>query len=71
MLKPWVEHDETCDSTIEVIPRGAGTGLAGGAVGQRTNNGILQYLTVERRGNYLVPPRRHRALPSPHPEGSG
>jgi hypothetical protein len=38
-----------------------------GAVGQRTNNGILQYMTVERRGNYLVPPRRHRALPGPNP----
>jgi len=37
------------------------------AVGQRTNNGILQYLTVERRGNYLVPPRRHRALPPARP----
>jgi hypothetical protein len=22
MLKPWVEHDEACESTIEVIPRG-------------------------------------------------
>jgi len=38
-----------------------------GAVGQRTNNGILQYMTVERRGNYLVPPRSHRALPTPNP----
>jgi hypothetical protein len=38
------------------------------AVGQRTNNGILQYLTVERRGNFLLPPRHHRALPTPTPE---
>jgi hypothetical protein len=37
------------------------------AVGTRTNNGILQYLTVERRGNYLLPPRDHRALPRPTP----
>ena len=45
-----------------------GTDLAEeGAVGQRTNNGILQYMTVERRGNYLVPPRAHRALPTPNP----
>jgi len=36
-------------------------------VGQRQNNGILQYLSVERRGNYLLPPRRHRALPTPRP----
>jgi len=38
-----------------------------GGVGQRTNNGILQYLTVERRGNYLLPPRAHRSLPTPDP----
>ncbi|MFC7132919.1 MULTISPECIES: DUF7405 family protein [Salinibaculum] len=45
-----------------------GTDLAAdGAVGQRTNNGILQYMTVERRGNYLIPPRAHRALPTPRP----
>jgi hypothetical protein len=37
------------------------------AVGQRTNNGILQYMDVERRGNYLLPPRAHRALPAPDP----
>ncbi|WP_049921200.1 DUF7405 family protein [Halopiger djelfimassiliensis] len=34
----------------------------------RANSGILQYLTVRRRGNYLVPPRRHRSLPTPSPE---
>ena len=44
-----------------------GTDLAGGAVGQRSNNGILQYMTVERRGNFLVPPRRLRALPPADP----
>ncbi len=33
------------------------------AVGQRTNNGILQYINVERRGNYLLPPREKRSLP--------
>jgi hypothetical protein len=45
-----------------------GTDLAEeGAVGQRTNNGILQYMTVERRGNYVLPPREHRALPTPDP----
>ncbi|MFB6081261.1 MAG: twin-arginine translocation signal domain-containing protein [Halanaeroarchaeum sp.] len=35
------------------------------AVGPRTNNGILQYLDVVRRGNFLVPPRARRALPTP------
>jgi hypothetical protein len=45
-----------------------GTDLAEeGAVRQRSNNGILQYMTVERRGNYLVPPREYRALPTPRP----
>jgi len=36
-------------------------------VGTRLNNGILQYMTVTRRGNYLVPPRSLRALPRPQP----
>jgi hypothetical protein len=45
-----------------------GTDLATeSALGQRNNNGILQYMNVNRRGNYLVPPRRHRALPTPRP----
>lgn len=34
-------------------------------IGSITNNGILQYITVRRRGNYLVPPRELRALPEP------
>lgn len=38
-----------------------------GVVGQRTNNGILQYMTVKRRGNYLLPPRGLRALPPARP----
>lgn len=45
-----------------------GTDLADtGSVGQRVNNGILQYITVERRGNFLVPPREYRAFPTPVP----
>jgi hypothetical protein len=36
-------------------------------VGQRLNNGILQYISVQRRGNYLLPPRAHRALPQASP----
>ncbi len=45
-----------------------GTALSeNGAVGQRTNNGILQYMTVERRGNYLLPPRSLRAVPPAQP----
>ncbi|WP_432509063.1 DUF7405 family protein [Halorubrum ezzemoulense] len=37
------------------------------AVRQRVNNGILEYVFTRRRGNFLVPPRRHRVLPSPRP----
>jgi hypothetical protein len=36
-------------------------------VGQRLNNGILQYFSVQRRGNYLLPPRALRALPPADP----
>ncbi|WP_083898834.1 twin-arginine translocation signal domain-containing protein [Natronococcus jeotgali] len=38
------------------------------AVGQRLNNGILQYVFVERRGSFLIPPRPHRALPEATPD---
>jgi hypothetical protein len=36
----------------------------GSAVGRRTNNGIRQYLSVTHRGNYVLPPRSKRALPT-------
>ncbi len=35
------------------------------AIRQRVNNGILEYVFVKRRGNFLVPPRSLRALPTP------
>ena len=35
------------------------------AVRQRVNNGILEYIFVERRGNFLVPPTALRTLPTP------
>ncbi|AZH26103.1 DUF7405 family protein [Haloplanus aerogenes] len=37
------------------------------AIRQRVNNGILEYIFVRRRGYFLVPPRRHRAFPTPRP----
>jgi len=47
-----------------------GTDVAGeSAVGQRNNNGILQYVRTERRGNFLLPPRPLRALPPARPSG--
>jgi len=38
------------------------------AVRPQVNNGILEYIFTRRRGNFLVPPRRHWALPTPRPE---
>ena len=37
------------------------------AVGEKTNNGILQYMSVKRRGNFLLPPRNLRAFPPARP----
>ncbi|MFC4358438.1 Tat pathway signal protein [Halobium salinum] len=37
------------------------------AVSQRVNNGILEYIFVKHRGNYLLPPRPLRALPPADP----
>ena len=37
------------------------------AIRQRVNNGILEYIFTTNRGNFLVPPRRHRVLPTPNP----
>jgi deferrochelatase/peroxidase EfeB len=45
-----------------------GTDLAAEtAVGTRNNNGILQYVRADLRGNFLVPPRSLRALPPANP----
>jgi hypothetical protein len=32
---------------------------------QRVNNGILEYIFVRSRGNFLVPPRDLRSFPTP------
>lgn len=37
------------------------------AIRQRVNNGILEYIFVERRGNFLVPPMQLRSLPPARP----
>ena len=43
-----------------------GSDLADGtAVQDRLNNGILNYIFTESRGNFLVPPRSLRAFPTP------
>lgn len=38
---------------------------------QRVNNGILEYIFTRQRGNWLVPPRSTRALPTPTGETPG
>jgi hypothetical protein len=38
------------------------------AIRQRVNNGILRYIFVKHRGNFLVPPRELRVLPTPDGE---
>jgi hypothetical protein len=53
----------TVDEFVRVRRAMAGEDLAGEGVGQRLNNGILQYIFVQRRGNFLVPPRERRSLP--------
>jgi len=62
----FVALQEAISDFVETREAMNGTDLDG-AVGQRQNNGILQYMQVVRRGNYLVPPRRHRSLPTPSP----
>jgi len=34
---------------------------------QQSHHGIIDFIEVENRANFLVPPRRHRALPTPRP----
>lgn len=59
----FLAHQRTIDAFVRTRQAMAGEDLAGEGVGQRLNNGILQYIFVRRRGNYLVPPRDRRALP--------
>jgi dye decolorizing peroxidase len=59
----FLAHQRTVDDFVRTREAMAGEDLAGGGVGQRLNNGILQYIFVRRRGNYLMPPRDKRALP--------
>ena len=65
----FVSVQETISDFVETRDAMNGADLAGeSAVGQRTNNGILQYIDVTHRGNYLLPPRQLRALPPARPE---
>lgn len=57
----FLAHQRSIDEFVRVRQAMAGADLDG--VGQRLNNGILQYIFVQRRGNFLTPPRELRALP--------
>ena len=59
----FVSLQRTIDDFVRVREAMAGEDVAGEGVGERLNNGLLQYAFVRRRGNYLVPPRSKRALP--------
>jgi hypothetical protein len=59
----FLVHQRSIDEFVRVRRAMAGQDLDGG-VGQRHNNGLLQYIFVQRRGNFLVPPREKRALPA-------
>ena len=54
-------HQRTVDDFVRVREAMAGEELDG--VGTRLNNGLLQYIFVRRRGNFLTPPRAERSLP--------
>lgn len=62
----FLSLQRSIDDFVRVREAMAGEDLDG--VGARLNNGILQYIEVYRRGNFLVPPREHRALPEVIPE---
>ncbi len=57
----FLSHQRTIDDFVRVREAMAGEDLS---LGRRLNNGILQYIFVRSRGNYLTPPRALRALPT-------
>ena len=61
----FIAYQRTIDDFVRVREAMTGADLTEAGVGQRLNNGILQYILVRRRGNFLVPPRSQRALPEP------
>ncbi|GAA0306263.1 DUF7405 family protein [Halarchaeum salinum] len=62
----FVSFQRAIDDFVATRDAMTGDELAGDTpVGRRTNNGILQYMDIANRGNYLVPPRSKRALPTP------
>jgi len=57
----FLAHQRSIDEYVRVRQAMAGEDIDG--VGQRHNNGLLQYIFVVRRGNFIVPPKAKRSLP--------
>jgi hypothetical protein len=64
---PSLQRGVTAFEDVRVAMNGADVAAETPAVRQRVNNGILEYVFVRYRGNFLVPPRDHRSLPTPRP----
>lgn len=54
----FLAHQRTIEEFVQVREAMAGEDLEA-----TINNGLLQYVFVTRRGNFIVPPREKRALP--------
>jgi len=67
---PSLQRRISAFEEVREAMNGADITAATPAVRQRVNNGILEYIFVRRRGNFLVPPRRHRSVPTPRPAES-
>ena len=67
---PSLQHQITDFEDVRQAMNGTDVTEITPAIRQRVNNGILEYIFVRRRGNFLVPPRRHRAVPTPRPESN-
>ena len=61
----FIAYQRRIEEFVRVRDAMTGADLTEAGVGRRLNNGILQYVLVRRRGNFLVPPRSKRALPKP------
>jgi hypothetical protein len=64
---PSLQREITAFEEVRRAMNGTDVTAQTPAVRQRVNNGILEYIFVRRRGYFLVPPRKLRALPVPNP----
>ncbi|MFD1512975.1 DUF7405 family protein [Halomarina rubra] len=62
---PSLQRGITAFEEVRTAMNGEDVTQATPAVRQRVNNGILEYIFVRNRGNFLVPPSDLRALPTP------